>query len=81
MKGIDRATIHRHNRENYTGLLHILKSKQIFLGFLSFANFYLVLAMQFFMDFLVLQIFICFPSFANFYGFHAIVLKMVEFRV
>ena len=66
MKGIDRATIHRHNRENYTGLLHILKSKQIFLGFLSFANF------------LVMQIFINFLDFVNFYFVSCKVMKAVK---
>ena len=66
MKGIDRATIHRHNRENYTGLLHILKSKQIFLGFLSFTNF------------LVMQIFINFLDFVNFYFVSCKVMKVVK---
>ena len=68
MKGIDRATIHRHNRENYTGLLHILKSKQIFLGFLSFAIF------------LVMQIFINFLDFVNFYFVSCKVMKAVKIR-
>ena len=37
---------------------HIRKQVNIFLGFLSFANFYLILVMQIFMEFL---------GFANFY--------------
>ena len=51
---------------------HIGKQVNIFGFFISFASFYLVLVMQIFMDFLVLQIFI---------WFHAVVLKAVEDRV
>jgi len=51
---------------------HIRKQVNIFGFFLSFASFYLVLVMQTFMDFLVLQ---------NFVWFHAMVLKVVKDKV
>ena len=51
---------------------HIRKQVNIFGFFLSFASFYLVLVMQFFMDFLVLQTFV---------WFHAMVLKAVKDKV
>ena len=51
---------------------HIRKQVNIFGFFLSFASFYLVLVMQFFMDFLVLQTFV---------WFHAMVLKAVTDKV
>ena len=51
---------------------HIGKQVNIFGFFLSFASFYLVLVMQIFMDFLVLQIFV---------WFHAMVLKVVKDKI
>ena len=51
---------------------HIGKQVNIFGFVLSFASFYLVLVMQFFMDFLVLQTFV---------WFHAMVLKAVKDKV
>ena len=61
MKGTNRATIHHLNKEK----LHMLTThtgKQVifFVFFLSFANFYLILVMQIFMDF---------QNFVIFFGF------------
>jgi len=48
---------------------HIKKQVNVFWGFLSFANFYLILVMQIFMDFL---------DFANFYFISCKVMKVVK---
>ena len=73
MKETNRATIHHLNKEELHMLTtHIGKQVNIFGFVLSFASFYLVLVMQFFMDFLVLQIFV---------WFDAMVLKAVKDKV
>ena len=70
MKGTNRATIHHLNKEKLHMLTTHTRKQVIFFGFfLSFANFYLILVMQIFMDF---------QSFANFCLVSCKVLKAVK---
>jgi hypothetical protein len=73
MKGTNRATIHHLNKEKLHMLTtHTGKQVNIFGFFLGFANFYLILVMQIFMDF---------QNFANFCLVSCKVLKSGKDRV